>query len=179
MTSQLGGYRPALPHDDRRHLAAQHFLAEEAAMLDAQCWDEWLGVLHPEIRYVMPVRVTTSIGTGYDALDDMAHFDEDLYSLRKRVERLQTEHAWTEDPPSRTRHVVTNVRTFADGEGDDIRVESSLVLLRSRGDTRPLEVVSATRHDTLTQTPEGWRLRARRIMVDESVLRTQNLAIFL
>jgi len=71
------------------------------------------------------------------------------------------------------------VRTFADGEGDDIRVESSLVLLRSRGDTRPLEVVSATRHDTLTQTPEGWRLRARRIMVDESVLRTQNLAIFL
>lgn len=170
-------YEPALPHDDRRHLVAQHFLVEEAAMLDAQCWEQWLGLLHSEIRYVMPVRVTTSIGTGYDALDDMAHFDEDLYSLRKRVERLRTEHAWTEDPPSRTRHLVTNVRTFPDG--DDIRVESSLVLLRSRGDDRPLEIVSATRHDTLTQTSEGWRLLARRIMVDESVLRTQNLAIFL
>ena len=177
MTAHTDRYRPALAHDDPRHLVAQHFLVEEAAMLDAQCWDEWLGVLHPEVRYVMPVRVTTSIGTGYDALDDMAHFDEDLYSLRKRDERLQTEHAWTEDPPSRTRHVVTNVRTFPDA--DDIRVDSSLVLLRSRGDTRPLEVISATRHDTLRQTPGGWRLRARRIMVDESVLRTQNLAIFL
>ena len=43
----------------------------------------------------------------------MAHFDEDRYALDKRVERLLTEHAWTEDPPSRTRHLVTNVRTFA------------------------------------------------------------------
>ena len=28
-------------------------------------------------------------------------------------QRLATEHAWTEDPPSRPRHFVTNVRTFA------------------------------------------------------------------
>ena len=40
----------------------------------------------------------------------MAHFDEDRYSLEKRVERLDGDHAWTEDPPSRTRHFVTNVQ---------------------------------------------------------------------
>ena len=45
----------------------------------------------------------------------MAHFDEDKYSLRRRVARFPTEHAWTEDPPSRLRHHITNVRTFADG----------------------------------------------------------------
>ena len=49
---------------------------------------------------------------GFDSLADMGHFDEDLYSLRKRVQRLTTDHAWTEDPPSRTRHFVTNIRTF-------------------------------------------------------------------
>ena len=31
----------------------------------------------------------------------MAHFDEDRYAVEKRVQRLLTDHAWTEDPPSR------------------------------------------------------------------------------
>ncbi len=42
----------------------------------------------------------------------MAHWDENKYSLSRRVARFATEHAWTEDPPSRLRHYITNVRTF-------------------------------------------------------------------
>ena len=172
-------YVPALPHDDARHLAAQHFLVEEAAALDAKAWEAWLRMLHDEISYVMPVRVTTAVGDGLDERVDMAHFDEDLYSLRKRVERLRTDHAWTEDPPSRTRHVVSNVRTHATSSEGEIDVSSSLLLLRSRGDTRPLEVVSAGRDDHLVRVGERWLLRSRRIHGDEAVLRTQNLAILL
>lgn len=172
-------YVPALPHDDARHLAAQHFLVEEAAALDARAWEAWLRMLHDEISYVMPVRVTTAAGNEFDELADMAHFDEDRYSLHKRVERLLTDHAWTEDPPSRTRHVVSNVRTHATSSDGEVDVSSSLVLLRSRGDTRPLEVVSAGRDDHLTRVGDRWLLRSRRIHVDEAVLRTQNLAILL
>jgi phthalate 3,4-dioxygenase beta subunit len=110
----------------------------------------------------------------------MGHFDEDMYALRKRVQRLATDHAWTEDPPSRTRHFVTNVRTFSsDGEGDDLRVESALLLFRSRGDTREASLISAGRTDLLRATADGLRLARREITVDESVLRTQNLAVFL
>lgn len=181
----------SLRFDDLRHLAAHRFLVDEAAVMDAQLWERWLEMLHPDIRYVMPVRVTTSIGTGYDVRADMAHFDEDLYSLRKRVERLRTEHAWTEDPPSRTRHVVTNVRTSAadDGNADgddapggdatDLLVESSVMLVRSRGDTRAPEMVTAGRVDRLRHDGDDLLLVSRLITVDESVLRTQNLAIFL
>jgi len=39
----------------------------------------------------------------------MGHFDQDMYALRKRVQRPATDHAWTEDPPSRTRHFVITV----------------------------------------------------------------------
>ena len=177
-------YEPAVPFDDPRHLVAHHFLVEEAAILDAQEWDRWLELLHPEIRYVMPVRVTTAVDAGWDERADMAHFDEDHYSLSKRVERLRTEHAWTEDPPSRTRHLVTNVRTMPapDGTTDpdaDIEVCSYVLLFRSRGDTRPPEFVSAARRDVLSRYEGGWRLRRRQLSVDEAVLRTQNLAIFL
>ncbi len=167
-----------LPYGDPAHLAAHQFLVEEAALLDAADYAGWLGLLCEDIRYVMPVRVTTARGADFDSLADMGHFDEDMYALRMRVQRLATDHAWTEDPPSRTRHFVTNVRTFRD-DGDALRVESALLLFRSRGDTREASLISAGRTDVLRATADGLRLARREITVDESVLRTQNLAVFL
>jgi phthalate 3,4-dioxygenase subunit beta len=167
-----------LPYGDPAHLAAHQFLVEEAALLDAADYDGWLGLLTDDIRYLMPVRVTTARGAGFDSLADMAHFDEDMYSLRKRVQRLATDHAWTEDPPSRTRHFVTNIRTFGNG-GGELLVESALLMFRSRGDTREADLLSAGRSDLLRETGDGLRLARREITVDESVLRTQNLAVFL
>ena len=167
-----------LSYGDPAHLDAHQFLVEEAALLDAADYAGWLDLLCEDIRYVMPVRVTTARGAGFDSLADMGHFDEDMYALRKRVQRLATDHAWTEDPPSRTRHFVTNVRTFRD-EGDDLQVESALLLFRSRGDTREADLISAGRTDLLRATADGLRLARREIIVDESVLRTQNLAVFL
>jgi phthalate 3,4-dioxygenase subunit beta len=167
-----------LPYTDPAHQAAHQFLVEEAALLDAADYSGWLDLLCEDIRYLMPVRVTTARGAGFDTLADMGHFDEDMYALRKRVERLATDHAWTEDPPSRTRHFITNIRTFPNGPGE-LRVESSLLLFRSRGDTREADLVSAGRTDLLRETAAGLRLARREILVDEAVLRTQNLAVFL
>ena len=67
-------------------------------------YEEWLELLTDDVHYLMPVRVTTALGAGYDTSPGMAHFDEDKYSLSRRVARFLTEHAWTEDPPSRLRH---------------------------------------------------------------------------
>ena len=173
----MTGQRP-LPYGDAAHQDAHQFLVEEAALLDAGDFGGWLDLLTADIRYLMPVRVTTARGAGFDSLADMGHFDEDLYALRKRVQRLATDHAWTEDPPSRTRHFVSNVRTFAAGHAE-LRVESALLLFRSRGDTREADLLSAGRTDLLRRTEAGYRLARREIRVDESVLRTQNLAIFL
>jgi phthalate 3,4-dioxygenase subunit beta len=165
-----------LPYGDPAHLAAHQFLVEEAALLDAADYSGWLALLAEDIRYVMPVRVTTARGA--PASNGMGHFDEDMYALRKRVQRLATDHAWTEDPPSRTRHFVTNIRTFRAGPGE-LKVESALLLFRSRGDTRDADLISAGRADLLRETPGGLMLARREITVDEAVLRTQNLAVFL
>src|SRR3984957_15101912 len=167
-----------LPYADPAHQAAHQFLVEEAALLDSADYAGWLGLLCDDIRYLMPVRGTTARGAGFDTLPDMSHFDEDLYALRKRVQRLATDHAWTEDPPSRTRHFVTNVRTFRTADAEWL-VESALLMFRSRGDTREAELLSAGRSDRLRDSGDGLRLARREITVDESVLRTQNLAVFL
>lgn len=167
-----------LPFDDVRHLQAHQFLVDEAYLLDAQHYQAWLDTLTDDVRYVMPVRVTTARGAGFDTSPGMAHFDEDKYSLSQRVARFATEHAWTEDPPSRLRHFVTNVRTFVEDDRH-LLVESAELLFRSRGDVNESALVSCGREDVLRWCEDRWKLARRSIFVDESVLRMQNLAVFL
>lgn len=168
-----------LPFNDPRHLQAHQFLVDEAYLLDAQQYADWLDTLTEDIHYFIPVRVTTAAGAGFDTSPGMAHFDENKYSLNRRVARFQTEHAWTEDPPSRLRHHITNVRTFACDDDQHLIVESAELLFRSRGDVNEAALISCGREDLLRRTDHHWKLARRTIYVDESVLRMQNLAVFL
>jgi len=170
---------PSLPFHDNRHLAAHQFLVDEAYLLDAQRYDEWLDTLTDDVCYLMPVRVTTARGAGFDTSPGMAHFDEDKYSLSQRVARMGTEHAWAEDPPSRLRHFITNVRTFESDDAAHLRVESAELLFRSRGDVNENALMSCGREDVLRWCDDRWKLARRTIIADESVLRMQNLAVFL
>ncbi|MGA8254177.1 MAG: 3-phenylpropionate/cinnamic acid dioxygenase subunit beta [Mycobacterium sp.] len=171
--------RKSLPFHDIRHLQAHQFLVDEAYLLDAQQYELWLDTLTDDIRYVMPVRVTTARGAGFDTSPGMAHFDEDKYSLSQRVARFATEHAWTEDPPSRLRHFITNVRAFATDDDAHLEVESAELLFRSRGDVNESALMSCGRQDVLRRSGGSWKLAHRKIIADESVLRMQNLAVFL
>jgi 3-phenylpropionate/cinnamic acid dioxygenase small subunit len=159
------------------HYAVSMFLVDEAETLDRGAYREWLGLLTDDIHYRMPVRVTTAHTLADSFLNGMDHFLEDHYSLQKRVERFETDHAWTEDPPSRTRRFVTNVRVWV--EGDGLLAKSYLLLFRSRGDVRQPDWLSAERTDVLRRDGDSFKIADRLIVVDESVIRTQNLAVFL
>ncbi|MCK8643136.1 3-phenylpropionate/cinnamic acid dioxygenase subunit beta [Mycobacterium colombiense] len=172
-----------LPFSDTRHLEAHQFLVDEAYLLDAQEYEAWLDTLTDDVRYTMPVRVTTARGAGFDASPErgpgMDHFDEDKYSLSQRVARMGTEHVWAEDPPSRLRHFITNVRTFPGDDEAHLAVESAELLFRSRGDVNDSALMSCGRRDVLRRCDGRWKLARRTIIADESVLRMQNLAVFL
>lgn len=167
-----------IPYTSDTHQEVHQFLVWEAELLDSRRYQDWLNLFTEDIVYRMPVRVTRAHTLEGSIFDDMDHFDEDLYSLKKRVQRFETEHAWTEDPPSRTRHFVTNVRVYP-GEGEEYTVKSYVLLFRSRGDTREPDFLSAERTDVLRRSGGGFKVANREILVDESVLRTQNLAVFL
>jgi 3-phenylpropionate/cinnamic acid dioxygenase small subunit len=161
-----------------QHFEVTGFLTEEAEVLDAGRYRDWLDLLTEEVSYRMPVRVTAAHSLSDSLLDEMDHFREDRYSLEKRVQRFETDHAWTEDPPSRTRRFVTNVRVWEGADGD-LLVKSYLLLFRSRGDMRTPDWVSSERTDVLRRVDGRLLIASRLIAVDESVLRTQNLAVFL
>jgi phthalate 3,4-dioxygenase beta subunit len=160
------------------HHEVHQFLVVEADLLDSRRFDDWLGLMTEDIVYLMPVRVTASPSLAESTLADMDHFREDMYSLRRRVARFATEHAWTEDPPSRTRRLVTNVRAYPGERDGETVVKSYLLLFRSRGDVREPDFVVGERTDVLRRVEGELRLARREFVVDESVLRTQNMAVF-
>lgn len=96
---------------DARYHEIVDLLLDEAALLDDRHHHEWLELLTDDVVYRVPVRVT-SAHTLETSTSTMDHFSEDMYSLRKRVLRFDTDHAWAEDPPSRTRRFITNIRVW-------------------------------------------------------------------
>ena len=85
--------------DADTHRDVEAWLLWEAELLDGRRFRDWLSLVADDVDYVMPVTVTRSRGTAPGG-NDMDHLNEDRYTLEKRVERLEGDHAWTEDPPS-------------------------------------------------------------------------------
>ncbi len=171
--------RRPLPCGGKDYDEVVDFLYREADALDERRHHDWLDMLTDDVRYLVPVRVTSAHSLADSYLADMAHFDEDRYSLTKRVERFDTEHAWAEDPPSRTRRFVTNVRCWEGDTAGETIARCNLLLFRSRGDVHGPDLLSARRTDLLRRENGALRIARREVLLDESVLRTQNLAVFL
>jgi 3-phenylpropionate/trans-cinnamate dioxygenase beta subunit len=58
-----------------------------------------------------------------------------LDSLERRVARLETGLAWSEDPPSRTRHLITNIEVKPAELDSEIRVYANLLVYKNRAET--------------------------------------------
>lgn len=161
---------------------AQTFLFEEAERLDSRRFEDWLDLLADDLVYRVPVRVTRERGPLPEVSDDMFHMDETLTTMRWRVQRLATDFAWAEDPPSRTRHCVSNIRVRR-ATSTEMQVSSYLLVYRNRGSDPGHDLLSGERHDLLRRTEsggvDGWRLARRQVVLDQATLGTKNLAIFL
>ena len=156
---------------------AVSWLDHEAMLLDEGRLEEWLELLTPDVWYCVPLRLTRERGSGPDVHAGTPHFLDDAETLRMRVERLKTEFAWAEDPPSRTRRFVTNVRPVATDDGVEVR--SYLLVYRNRGDDSGAELISAERRDHLRRVADGLRLSRREVRIDQSTLGVRNLAVML
>jgi 3-phenylpropionate/cinnamic acid dioxygenase small subunit len=158
---------------------ARQFLNREALLLDSGDLEGWLGILAPDISYRVPVR-TTRYGRTEDEFSPVAaHFDEDMFSLTMRVKRLGTRYAWAEDPPSRSRHLVSNIIVTGVSDGPEFEVASSLLLLRTRFDDGRTESLSGARADTLRRVGGGLELARRVVYLDQTTLPVGSITTFL
>jgi 3-phenylpropionate/cinnamic acid dioxygenase small subunit len=155
-------------------------LNDEAAALDERRFADWSPMLAEDLIYTAPIRLTrTGLDGDRDVMRIMMHFKEDKPSIMQRLRRLDKNCAWAEDPPSRTRRFVSNIRIAEAETPGEFEVVSYLLLKRSRGDSARTEEVSAERRDVWRAVGDGYQLARREIIVDQSVLSMSNFAIFL
>lgn len=149
----------------------------EAELLDDGKYREWLDRVAEDLHYVVPLRVTRDREAGTDIVSGMTLLDDDFDAMEMRVLRLETEYAWAEDPPSRSRRFVTNVRAgHSDNEGE-FWVKSNLLLYRARGDLAKYDILSGQRQDILRRSGDGFELVKRVVVLDQTVVMTHNLAL--
>ncbi len=157
--------------------ACYRFLAREAECLDENRVTDWLDFLTPDIRYEMPILLTRLRGEDPVA-ENGWHMKETYESLQARVARLGTDSAWGEDPPTRTRRVIGNVRAGLWNNGE-IEVKSNLLLYLGRGDSADYTVLAGERQDVLRKGEQGLRLARRLVMLSHTTLPTQSIGVFL
>lgn len=150
-------------------------LYREAALLDDGRFDEWAELLAEDLVYRMPTRPQLLGRTGYRGAD-LWYIDDDRSTILSRIAKIATGLSQTENPPSRTVRLVSNVLVDAT-EGDEYPVRSALLIYRHRKET-DVELLAAHRHDRWRRTADGWRLAVREIVLAANVLPTSNLALF-
>src|SRR3984885_850515 len=115
----------------------EQFLYREARLLDERRFNEWLALLTDDIHYWVGARSNRYprrskaisildperyVEDDMPKADELAILDEDRQTLGMRVERLDTGMAWAEDPPSRTRHLITNIEVAPGSEPLELQV---------------------------------------------------------
>ncbi len=157
------------------------FLYVEARLLDENRLKEWGDTLAQDLIYTAPLRETRPVNQqAASVVRTMQHYHDDWRSVMGRIVRLTgTKSAWAEDPPSRTRRLVTNVLVEATDTPDEYSVRSYLLVTRSRFNFDEFDLISAERRDVLRVAGESFKLARREILLDQAVLGTPNLAIFL
>ncbi len=162
------------------------FLFLEADLLDQRRFEEWLGLLAEDISYFMPMRRNVKFGE-HAARENtvpgtgISWFDEDKWTLTKRVEQILTGVHYAEEPLSRVAHLVSNVRVLAaEPSLDDPRevtVGCRFLVHQNRIEYENYTFIGR-RTDVLRRHGESWLIAKREIILEQNVLLAKNLSIF-
>jgi 3-phenylpropionate/cinnamic acid dioxygenase small subunit len=158
------------------------FLIFEARLLDERRFEEWLDLFAEEATYWMPGRTNPwQSGVVADSIrkpGELAVFEDTKTTLTTRVERLRTGLAWGEDPPSRTRHLITNVEVEQTAKDAEIlKVRSNFMVYRAQLEDDK-DIFVGSREDTMQTIDGDWKITRRTILMEDVVHNSKPLSIF-
>ncbi len=180
---------PSIPRTDhyyRLKADMEDFLYCEADLLDNRCFRDWLALLTEDISYFMPIRRNVKFGQ-HEARENtksgegISWFDEDKWTLTKRVDQILTGVHYAEEPLSRISHMVTNVQ-ITDVRPNlerpkEVDVTSRILVYQNRVEYETYTLVGR-RNDTLRMTDDGWKVSRREIILEQNILLAKNLTMF-
>lgn len=156
---------PVLRHE------AEWLLTQEARRLDEHRYTEWLNLFTADCLYWIPVHQGFA-----DPRSTVSHAFDDRRRLEDRVYWLNTGLAYSQLPPSRTVHAVSNVEVRLLGS-DSLAVRSVFTTHEHRTST-PRAYSGWTGH-LLSRTSDGWRIKVKRVSLLDSDAGHENLTLVL
>lgn len=137
--------------DDR---AVERFLIEEAELLDAADYGNWLDLFTEDGRYWVPSHPAQT-----SSVDDISLYYEDRALMHARVGRLR--HPRAMGLPVRTSHLLGGIRIIGRTERGDLIVRSRFLMLEFVADEQRLHGGAVTHH--LAAVDATWRIRLKRV----------------
>jgi 3-phenylpropionate/cinnamic acid dioxygenase small subunit len=149
-------------------VAPEDFIVEEAALLDAGRFDDWLALFDSAGRYWVPL-------LGSQQADPLRHNSlayEDRLLLQLRVDRLKDPRAHSQHPRSSCQHVLQRPVVEVDGIGNDanagegagnvaVVLRTPFIYVESRGEEQLL-LAGCYRHE-LVRRLQSWVIRLKRV----------------
>jgi 3-phenylpropionate/trans-cinnamate dioxygenase beta subunit len=162
------------------HHEITQFLYHEASLLDDWSFREWLDLLSEDISYTMRTMVNAQTRDRRRSVQPPTTwiFNDTKSQLERRIARLETGMAWAEEPPSRTRHLATNVQVMPAAHADEFDVRLNYILYRAQKE-RDETFYAGMRRDRVRRTDSrhGWQVCRREIVLDQVVLTSHNLSV--
>jgi len=163
----------------------EDFLYHEAELLDERRYEDWLTLLTDDVRYWMPMRRNVKFGELEREFtregQDINWFDEGKDTLTRRVQQILTGVHWAEEPLSRLCHMVSNVQLLrvqpSVAAPAEVAVKCRFLIYRNRVETET-DLLVGKREDVLQRVDEQWKIRQRKVVLDQNVLLVKNLTFF-
>jgi 3-phenylpropionate/cinnamic acid dioxygenase small subunit len=179
----------ALPRTDayyRLKADMEDFLYAEADLLDNRQFRDWLNLLAEDMTYFMPIRRNVKFGQHAQRENTVqgsgiSWFDEDKWTLTKRVDQILTGVHYAEEPLSRVCHMVSNVQVLGATPSleapQEVEVRCRFLVYQNRIEYETYTFVGK-RTDLIRKTSDGWKIARREILLDQNVLLAKNLSTF-
>lgn len=150
----------------------EDLLYREAALLDEWRLDEWLELLTEDAIYQIP---PTDVPEG-DSRNTLFIIADDALRIRSRVKQLLGKAAWAENPQSRTRRMIANVRVLG-AEDENILVTANFAVHRMRYES--VDTYIGHYNYKLVRQGDQLRIRERSAILDNEALRPHGKISFI
>lgn len=164
----------------------EQFYYAEAELLDQHRYLQWVDLFADDVHYWVPTRQTKTNrerDTEVAGPDEVSFIDDGKFYLVGRARRYSSGVSWSEEPPSRTRRLITNVRITVDPASEELTVASNFYVYRSRlerhQDWFVGERIDVLRRADIARTGYPFVIASRKIVLEQTTLLSPSLSIFL
>lgn len=139
----------------------ENFLYKEARLADEHQYDEWEALWTDDALYWVP-------SDAYD-IDPNKHVSviyDDREGIARRINRMKSNMAWSQDPKSRLRRVVSNIEIEEAGDGEaKVHSNFDLTEIRRRSQKTWLYIWAGRTDYKLRRENGGWKLVEKKVML--------------